>query len=187
MASSRSRSPKPLRSSSTQAAGRVRAGRGPRVAGKPQVEPGKAAQETPRLVPPLPPRGPGVREGRGFPDPRKAAHVPAPHAAPQARSSEARAKLPAAAGRGRVHRDAGGGREGWARAGRGGSELDGGGANGLWSQPPAGRHVGRCGGRSASRAGAPTGRRRCCPARALGPPGAPTLWACTPSLYWLTS
>lgn len=39
----RPRGPKPLRSSSRQAAGRARAGRGPRVARKPPVEPGKAA------------------------------------------------------------------------------------------------------------------------------------------------
>lgn len=80
-------------------------------------------------------------------------------------------------GEGRVGRELGG------EAG----ELAGGGANRLRSQPPAGRHVGRCGGRWASRAGALTGRRRRCPARALGPPGAPTPWARRPSLCRRTS
>lgn len=56
---------RPRPSSSREAAGR--AGRT-----------GQAAQEKPRLVPPLPPRGPGDREARGSSERRQPAHVPSP-------------------------------------------------------------------------------------------------------------
>lgn len=86
---------------------------------------------------------------------------------------------PAVVGGGRVHRDPGRGREeGRERAGRRGRGGQASSAEaeqmGFPGSHPAVRHVGRCGDPSASRAGAPTGRRRRCPARAFRPPGAPT-------------
>ncbi|XP_078189300.1 uncharacterized protein LOC128928797 [Callithrix jacchus] len=56
---------RPRPSSSREAAGR---------AGRTR----QAAQEKPRLVPPLPPRGPGDREARGSSERRQPAHVPSP-------------------------------------------------------------------------------------------------------------
>lgn len=108
---------RPRPSSSQEAAGRAGRAR-------------QAAQEKPRLVPPLPPRGPGDKEARGPPERRQPARGPDPPTTPGARArgssgpavhSQARAQLPAAAGRGRVHRQPGGGQE-EARpgAGRGG-------------------------------------------------------------------
>ncbi|XP_027426155.1 collagen alpha-1(I) chain-like [Zalophus californianus] len=163
--------PKPLRSSSKQAAGRARPGRGPRVTRKPQaaqVEPGKRHRKSRASSLPFL-RGDLVTGKREVPPTGGSQRTSGPrHAAPQARSSEAREVLPAAAaGGGRVHRDPGGGREeGRARAGRGScggqpssveaEQIDSPGSD------PTGRQVGRCGDRSAGGAVAPTwgaGRR----------------------------
>lgn len=85
---------------------------------------GQAAQEKPCLVPPLPPRAPGDEEARGSPERRQPARVstPARGSSDPAVQSRVLAELPAAAGRGRVHRQAGGGRRRGrpSAAGRGG-------------------------------------------------------------------
>lgn len=107
--------PKPLRSSSEQAAGRARPGRGPRVPRKPQaaqVEPGRRHRKS--RVSSLPfLRGDRVT-GKREVSPTAAAGALSVRSTRLLRpcSSEARAVLPAAAaGGGRVHRDPGGGRE----------------------------------------------------------------------------
>ncbi|XP_044923665.1 translation initiation factor IF-2-like [Mustela putorius furo] len=144
--------PKPLRSSSEQAAGRARPGRGPRVTRKPQaaqVEPGKRHRKSRALSLPFL-RGDLVTGKREVPPTGSSQRTSGPrHAAPQARSSEARAVLPAAAGGGRVLRDPGGGREeGRARAGRGscGGQPSSAEAEQIDSpgSDPTGRQVGRC-------------------------------------------
>ncbi|KAF3830208.1 hypothetical protein GH733_004027, partial [Mirounga leonina] len=163
------RRPKPLRSSSKQAAGRARPGRGPRVTRKPQaaqVEPGKRHRKSRASSLPFL-RGDLVTGKREVPPTGGSQRTSGPrHAAPQARSSEARAVLPAAAaGGGRVHRDPGGGREeGRARGGRGscGGQPSSAEAEQIDSpgSDPTGRQVGRCGDRSAGGApgGGPRGR-----------------------------
>lgn len=120
---------RPRPSSSQEAAGR--AGRA-----------GLAAQEKPRLVPPLPPRGPADRKARGSPDRRQPAHVPTP--ARGSRGLQLRGPRRAASG-------GGGGRPRPSRSGRGkgrgsgesragklrrAAVRRGGGANGLrWLRP----------------------------------------------------
>ncbi|XP_032260447.1 uncharacterized protein LOC116632606 [Phoca vitulina] len=196
--------PKPLRSSSKQAAGRARPGRGPRVTRKPQaaqVEPGKRHRKSRASSLPFL-RGDLVTGKREVPPTGGSQRTSGPrHAAPQARSSEARAVLPAAAaGGGRVHRDPGGGREeGRARGGRGscGGQPSSAEAEQIDSpgSDPTGRQVGRCGDRSAGGAVAPTwgaGRRdawpplpgRCGPA-GLGLPSQLSLFCRTPA-HWCT-
>ena len=119
---------RPRPSSSQKAAGRAGRAR-------------QATQEKPRLVPPLPPRGPRDREARGSLDRRKPAHFPS-----RARGSSGPA----------THRPAhcclrrwgevasiaipdgkgGGSGESWAERPRRAGELGRGGANGLSGQPP---------------------------------------------------
>ncbi|CAD7691320.1 unnamed protein product [Nyctereutes procyonoides] len=145
--------PETLRSSSKQAAGRARPGRGPRVTRKPQaaqVEPGRRHRKS--RASPLPfLRGDLVTGKREVP----------PTGGSQ-RTSEARAAQPAAAGAGRVHRDPGRGREeGRAGAGRGscGGQPSSAEAEQIDSPggDPSGRHAGRCGDRAAGRVAATTG------------------------------
>lgn len=99
---------RPRPSSSQEAAGR--AGRA-----------GQATQEKPRLVPPLPPRGPGDREARGFPDRGRRRTFRPQHAAPQA--LQLRGPRGAAGG-------GGGGRPRPSRSGRGKGGGSGGRAGG---------------------------------------------------------
>lgn len=118
----------------------------------------QAAQEKPCLVPPLPPRGPGDKEARGSPERRQAARVPTPArgSSDPAVQSQVRAELPAAAGRGRVHRQPGGGRRrvGRAPGGEAGEgRAGGGGANA--SRTPCPRPPG-----ALRRPARGTGRRR---------------------------
>ena len=157
--------PKPPRSSSKQAAGRARPGRGPRVPRKlqaAQVEPGRRHRKSRVSSLPFLRRDlvTGKREvpqtgGRQLTSRLR-------HASPQA--LQLRTPHGAAGGDGwgmqrpsRSGRGMGGG-SGESRAGklRRATVRRGGGANMLSPLDPAGRHVGRCGDRSAHSAGAPS-------------------------------
>ncbi|XP_054944455.1 translation initiation factor IF-2-like [Physeter macrocephalus] len=157
--------PKPPRSSSKQAAGRGRPGRGPRVPRKlqaAQVEPGRRHRKSRVSSLPFLRRDlvTGKREvpqtgGRQLTSRLR-------HASPQA--LQLRAPRGAAGGGGwgmqrpsRSGRGMGGG-SGESRAGklRRATMHRGGGANMLSPLDPAGRHVGRCGDQSAHSAGAPS-------------------------------
>ncbi|XP_028613321.1 proline-rich proteoglycan 2-like [Grammomys surdaster] len=152
----------------------------------------QAAQEKPCLVPPLPPRGPGDKEARGSPERRQPARVPTPArgSSDPAVQSQVRAELPAAAGRGRVHRQPGGGRRrvGRAPGGEAGEgRAGGGGANA--SRPPCPRPPGalrrparRTGRRRGRRAPSAVGYR--CPQPGLPAPESPRCQSARAASSW---
>lgn len=148
---------RPRPSSSQEAAGRAGRAR-------------QAAQEKPRLVPPLPPRGPGDKEARGPPERRQPARGPDPPHHPR----RARARLlrpcgsqpgPRAAAGGSGERPrpspAGRGAGGGSTGRRAGRLAEAAPAEAERTRPgrPARGHLGRCGGRRRSGAGRRRGRR----------------------------